>query len=314
MFVGKISNDNLTLTSGSSLFNSKDVGNNISATATNLILGGSDATNYNLAPSASIYTGTANITPKALVLSATSQSKTYDGGTSVGNSTAFTAIGLVGNETIGVVNLAYTDKNAGNNKTITIGSATAGTNTLLTNYNISYINNNTSTITKLQLSYATGLTANDKTYDGNSVATLNKTVANFVGVLNGDQVSIADASGNFNNSSVGTNKLVTIRNFVASGSDAGNYDVTNVSANAYANITANSSIINFDNGSTETYNSVVKFNILNTTFTQTDNLSYAVNEQFGYPTFQDFILRKKTVEIVKKVIEVSQSGVNKNLR
>ena len=80
----------------------------------------------------------------------------------------------------------------------------------------------------------------------------------------------------------------------------------------YANITANSSIINFDNGSTESYNSVVKFNILNTTFTQNDNLTYAVYEQFGYPTFQDFILRKKAGETVKKVIEVTQSGVNKN--
>ena len=314
IYTGKISGDNLTLIGGSSMFISKDVGTSISASVTNYVLGGTDAGNYNLSPAASTYTGSANITPKSLVLTATSQTKTYDGTTSVANSSGFIASGLVANESIGSVNLVYSDKNAGNNKTIIIGAATSGFNTLITNYDISYVNSTTSTITKLQLNTATGFTALDKIYDGNTMATINKSGANFVGVLNGDQVSIANATGNFNNESVGTNKLVTIRNFVASGTDAGNYDVSNVSSNAYANITPNSSISNIDSRSVEAYSSVVKFSVLNTTYVQNDNLSYATYEQFGYPTFQDFILRKKTGEVIKKTIEISQSGVNKNLR
>ncbi len=77
-------------------------------------------------------------------------------------------------------------------------------------------------------------TADDKVYDGNTTATAYLTTD----ALAGDDVSAAYTEANFDDKNVGTDKTVTVTGISISGTDAGNYNLTNTSATAYADITA----------------------------------------------------------------------------
>ena len=222
---------------------SKNVGNNIAATtnapnisinlgSTTLITSG-----YQL-PAATPISLTVNITPANLTLTATTQTKIYDGGLTVSTSSGFTSTGLVGSENVSAVTLAYTDKNAGvGNKTISISNAVQGANTSLSNYNISYVYNTTSTINKATISFVSNIIAQDKSYDGTSVATLNTGLANFNGLLAGDHLTVANATGVFSSTSVGGNITVSIYGITLGGSSAGNYQLANTTAITTANVT-----------------------------------------------------------------------------
>src|SRR5207245_1175461 len=73
-----------------------------------------------------------------------------------------------------------------------------------------------------------GATANNKIYDGTTSATLNLGSAALVGVVSGDTVTLntASAAGTFADENVGTGKTVTVSGLTLSGSDAGNYTLT----------------------------------------------------------------------------------------
>ncbi|MGJ7580575.1 YDG domain-containing protein [Variovorax sp. RHLX14] len=77
-------------------------------------------------------------------------------------------------------------------------------------------------------------TAAGKVYDGNTSATV--TGVTFTNVASGDSLS-GTGTGAFATKDVGTGKTVNVTNLVLSGADAGNYDVTGVSATAMAAIT-----------------------------------------------------------------------------
>src|SRR5260370_1076845 len=85
---------------------------------------------------------------------------------------------------------------------------------------------------------SSGVTANNKVYDGTTVATLNLGGATLVGVVSGDNVTLATASatGAFADAKVGAAKLVAVSGLSLSGIDSGNYTLTQPSATA--NITA----------------------------------------------------------------------------
>jgi hypothetical protein len=191
--------------------------------------------NYNL----SFVNGILSVTPASLTLTALAQSKTYDATVQVSNSSAFTMLGTVAGETISAVTLAYGDKNAGaGNKTIVISNAVAGANTSLSNYNITYVNNTASTITPALISHVSNITALNKTDDGTTSAMLNTSGAVYNGLYAGDQLSVASAVGSFDNLTIGTHKLVTISGITLGGFSAGNYQLGNSTAQAYADLTA----------------------------------------------------------------------------
>jgi hypothetical protein len=191
--------------------------------------------NYNL----SFVNGTLSVTPASLTLTALAQSKTYDATVQVSNPSAFTMLGTVAGETISAVTLAYSDKNAGaGNKTIVISNAMAGANTSLSNYNITYANNTASTITPALISHVSNITALNKTDDGTTSAMLNSSGAVYNGLYAGDQLSIASAVAIFDNVTIGTHKLVTISGITLGGISAGNYQLGNSTAQAYADLTA----------------------------------------------------------------------------
>src|SRR5207244_7508811 len=77
---GSIGSDDVSLSGGTATFASKTVGTVKTVTATGLSLSGADLANYQLVSSTA--TTTADITARALLVSATGVNKVYDGGTS----------------------------------------------------------------------------------------------------------------------------------------------------------------------------------------------------------------------------------------
>jgi len=108
----------------------------------------------------------------------------------------------------------------------------------------------TSTITKVNVTLM-GISALDKVYDGGTVATLNGT-GTLNGILASDVYSVTlnttNASANFLDASIGTNKQVTVNGYSLVGLNASNYNliqptgiVANITPNAISDIVFNSS-------------------------------------------------------------------------
>jgi len=222
----------LSGTAGS--FANKNVGTNKSVTA-NLGLSGTDAANYELTQPVSL---TADITKANLSLTGvTAEDKTYDGTTTATvNTSAANITGIIGADNVslsGSANASFADKSAGTNKTITTNFTLAGADA--GNYQID-AGSFSADISKASLTIGGNVTAQDKVYDGTTNASLAGT-ASLSGVFGPDNVSLS-GSGNasFADKNVGTNKTVTT-NYTLSGTDAGNYELTQLSG-LKANITA----------------------------------------------------------------------------
>jgi hypothetical protein len=117
---------------------------------------------------------TSTINPKALTVSALSQTKVYDATTAVNSSalgTGYSVIGLVGSETVSGATLVYANADVSRNssgtvlsdKAIVVSGAVAGANTQLSNYTISYVNNTSSSITPKPVTLSAM-----KAYDGSA--------------------------------------------------------------------------------------------------------------------------------------------------
>ncbi len=93
-------------------------------------------------------------------------------------------------------------------------------------------NGSTSGVLSQQISQAgltvTGITANDKTYDGGTNATLNTGGATLVGVIGSDNVTLntGGATGFFTDKNKGIGKTVNVSGLTISGTDSGNYSLT----------------------------------------------------------------------------------------
>ncbi|GIS10675.1 MAG: hypothetical protein CM15mP114_14570 [Alphaproteobacteria bacterium] len=197
-----------------------------------------DGSNGGLAANYSISAGqttTANITAKSLTVSGiTASNKTYDGNTVATLDTGLVAYsGLVGGDTFnGTYTGAFSDKNVGTGKTVTITPSYSGAD--VSNYSITNHADVTANITAKSLTVS-GVTASDKTYDGSVTATMNSSSAVYSGFVNGDDFA-ASYSGVFANANVGTGKTVTITSSY-SGADVSNYNITDQTSTT-ANISA----------------------------------------------------------------------------
>jgi hypothetical protein len=171
---GVISPDVVTLTGGTATFATKTVADGKTVTLTGASLSGADAPNYVLD---SVATTTANITPRALTVTATGVNKVYDGGISA-------TVNLSDNRvagdvlTDGYTTASFADKNVGNGKAVSVsGISISGTDA--GNYNL--VNTTASTtanITPAPLS----ITANNKSKAyGDSLPALDATYTGFVG-------------------------------------------------------------------------------------------------------------------------------------
>ena len=163
VFTGKVGGDAVTV-STTGTFADKNVGIGKTVTLASTY-GGADAGNYTFTDQANT---TANITAKAVTLTAPNVSKTYDGGLAytVSNADKTTLSGsLVGGDTVTGATIAYTDKNVGaGNKTVNFNAVTINDGNGGNNYSVTLAGNSASTINQANLS----VTANNasKTYDG----------------------------------------------------------------------------------------------------------------------------------------------------
>jgi hypothetical protein len=204
-------------------FSDKNVGNGKTVTVSGLSISGADSGNY--AAPASVMT-TANITPRALTVTATGQDKIYDG-------TANATVTLGDNRLAGdqfTINdtTTFPSKNVGSALTVTV-SGISLTGTDAGNYTPNTSTTATASITPRALVVsATGI---NRVYDGTTAATVTLSDNRVAG----DTLS-ENYTATFPDKNVGTGKTVSISGISLSGADSGNY-IFNTTANTTANIT-----------------------------------------------------------------------------
>src|SRR5207248_815274 len=199
--VSGIGADDVSLVGGAATFADKSVGNGKTVTGTGFSLSGADAGNYSLV--SNTLTATANITPKALTVSAAVVSKVYDGTTSA--TATLSDDRVVGDVlTTSFTTASFVDKKVGTAKSvsvsgISISGADAG------NYTFNTTTSASADITAKTLTG--GFTAFNKAYDGTtSAAIASRTVAGAVG---GDGVSLSGGSATFGDKNAGSAKTVS---------------------------------------------------------------------------------------------------------
>ena len=215
--------DTVTLTQ---TFDSKNVGSNRVITPAISFTSGS-ASNYTI----TLATKTnQTITPRAITVTAATNTKVYDGTTSASASPTITSGSLIGPDT-GSFTESYSSAGPGTGKTLVpAGSVTDGNGGA--NYAITFVNNTTGVISQRPLTItATGI---DKVYDGTTTAA----VTLDSDALAGDHVNLHLGAANFADKHVGTGKTVTVTGLSINGPDAGNYSLVSTSTTTMARITA----------------------------------------------------------------------------
>jgi YD repeat-containing protein len=164
---------------------------------------------------------------RPLTVTATADSKTYDGTTTATAHLASTGIQAGDSVTLGYSSATFIDKNMGTAKTVNVsgialGGPDAGKYSL---------NNTTATananITAKNLTIS-GAAAQNKTYDGATSAIVNFGSASLVGVVSPDVVTISSSAyaASFADKNVGTTKAVSVSGVALSGAGAGNYTLS----------------------------------------------------------------------------------------
>lgn len=236
---GKIAGDDVQLFHASGAFTDKNVGTNKTVNISNITLSGSDLSNYEFIRNSA--TATANITPKALAITGVAAAnKMYDATTNA-TITGGTLSGLVSGETLSLSGLrgAFSDKNAGTGKVVTISGATLTDGTgLASNYTISTNPTSvTADINRATISSVTNLVADSKVYDGGTSVTFGSATATFNGMVSGDSLAIGTATAAFSDKNAGTGKAVNISSLTLGGADAGNYVLASSTATGIGTIT-----------------------------------------------------------------------------
>ena len=152
-FAGKLAGDTLTV-SATGTFDNMNAGTGKTVTISGLTLGGASAGNYKIADSGNQTTTTANITAKALTVTAEAKTKVYG---TADPALTYTSSGLISGDSF----TGTLSRNAGSDVgtyAITQGTLTAGSN-----YSITYMGA-VFTITKATPA-VTGLAARELTYD-----------------------------------------------------------------------------------------------------------------------------------------------------
>jgi hypothetical protein len=236
----RIAGDTLTTSYTAAAFGDKNAGNGKAVNVTGISISGTDAANYTANSSTST---TANVTARALTVTATGVNKVYDGTTAA-------TVSLGDNRASGdLFTDAYTtavfaDKNVGTGKTVNVTGITI-TGTDAGNYTANTTAPTTANITaKPLIVTATGV---NKVYDGTTAAT----VSLGDNRASGDLFTDAYTSAAFADKNVGTGKAVTVNGISISGTDAANYNA-NTSASASADITSKAASVT-PNPASKTY-------------------------------------------------------------
>ncbi len=155
------------------------------------------------------------------------EEKTYDGTTEATLDTSGATLSgkCDGDDLTVSATGTFDNKNAGDDKTVTISNLTLDGEDA-DNYVLATTGNQTTTTASISPKQITitGITASDKEYDGKTTATLDTTNATISGLVSGDSVEYT-VTGTFENATKGNNKTVTLSGWTLSGTDAVNYVV-----------------------------------------------------------------------------------------
>jgi uncharacterized repeat protein (TIGR03803 family) len=212
-------------------FADKNVAQAKTVSVSGLSLSGNDAGNYNLLPLTNLK---AAITPATLQISASSDSKIYDGSTQSSLAPKITQGSLWGDDRLTGLAQTYESKNAlgaGQSKLI-VSAYTLSDGNNGGNYVLSFLPG-LGTINRA--SVTPSFTVKSKPYDGNVAAEIAGN--SLQGGLASDEVFMVGASALFDNASAGNDKLVTITGYNLSGQDANNYQLSSPTATSTASIT-----------------------------------------------------------------------------
>ncbi|MYN04448.1 filamentous hemagglutinin N-terminal domain-containing protein [Pseudoduganella sp. DS3] len=221
----RVAGDTLTV-AGSASFADKNVGNGKAISVAGIALSGTDAANYSLAGTTAATTG--NITPRTLTVGTSGGNKIYDGGTAA---TVTLTDDRVAGDTLALASgsAAFTDKNAGSGKALSVGGITVGGADAGNYVLASTTATGSADIAARSLAVTAG--GVDRTYDGSTAATV---------TFGDDRVAgdVLAVSGNaaFADKNAGNGKAVNVSGIALSGADAGNYVLASSSAATTANI------------------------------------------------------------------------------
>jgi fibronectin-binding autotransporter adhesin len=210
----------------SSTFTDPYVGTNKTVNVSGLSLTGSLSDNYTLSTNA--VTTTASITSKPVfVTGLTATNKVYDSTTTDGVTGIAALSGVLAADTnnvslSGTAAAAFTTKNSGTNKPVTLtGFTLVPVSGVATNYTLT-LTNLSANITNFTVT-VTNVTANGKVYDGTTLTTLSGTPALTPPAFAGDVVSISGPpTANFTNANAGL-RGVTVTGYTLTNTDAANY-------------------------------------------------------------------------------------------
>ncbi|MPS92492.1 YDG domain-containing protein [Comamonas sp.] len=176
------------------------------------------------------------IKPKTVTLSgAAVADKVYDGTTTA--TISGTLDGVLAADQANVsqaLSGTYVSKNAGNGISVMVNASLGGS--AGGNYALAPVSGLTGNITKATIASVGGITAVNRTYDGTLTAGLNTAGASFSGMVAGDSLSVATASGSFSDKNAATGKTVSVSGISLGGADAGNYTLASSTATTTADI------------------------------------------------------------------------------
>ena len=233
-----------TVTFAGTEFTTSGLVNSDTVTSVTLTSSGADAAafagSYSITPGNASGSGLANysisygdgsltVNPKALTITATTNTRTYDGGTTAAAIPAVS--GLVGSDTVTDLSETYDSKDAGTGKTLSVATYTINDGNSGNNYSVTLAADTTGVINQRDVTVtATGI---NKVYDGTTTA--NVTLS--TDALGGDAVTASCAGASFADKNAGSGKAVSVTGISISGADAANYNLLNNTASATADIT-----------------------------------------------------------------------------
>jgi filamentous hemagglutinin family protein len=234
---GVLGNDQVTFSDTSATFNNANAGNGKTVTVSGISTSGTDGGNYTISNANDLANTMANISPAVINLSGT---RVYDANTDAAAS-VFESNGSIAGVAGQLLTLTgsatLAGKNVGSESLTSLGTLTlsnggsGGTAGVATNYTLL---GGTDAVNVTPLGITVTATADNKPYDTTTAATVSLSSS---GVLGNDQVTFIDTSATFNNANAGNGKTVTVSGISTSGTDGGNYTISN--ANDLATTTAN---------------------------------------------------------------------------
>ena len=265
--VGVQSGDDVTLvtTGVTSVFTDKNIGATKTVNVSGYTITGTDVAKYSLTQPTGL---TANITAKELtVTGASASNKVYDSNTDA-SLTGGTLNGVESGDAVTLVNGTgtFASEHVGTGISVTANYSISGADA--GNYNLTQPTGLQADITEKALTI-TGVTASDKTYDGTTDATVS--AGSLSGAIGGDDLSLSQGSGTFNNRYVGTDKSVSYSGYNISGTDAGNYSLSQPTSTS-ADITAKALTVSGATVTSKTYDGNTDATITNGSLTGVETI------------------------------------------